>query len=281
MAKKRTTTYQYEPPVTPRNWSGDEQRYAVRLTQLFDDLYQKYGKLRQNAGGITEETDPTVPEWAKQENPPAQSVTSVNDKTGAVVLNANDVGAAPNGFGLGDKGTPCNDPNTALLAGWYSLSGAGCINVPNHYNLIYGALFVERRYTYIFQTVTFRQVSIKRSSEDGGTTWSEWEYVSPPLYLGVEYPTTERWYGKIVYAKIVNAGALPNNTQKYVDGVITSGINFVIELVPMIYTSNFAATNHPNVHVQLGHDGTYAWLDITTTANMSGNNLLVLIKWAK
>lgn len=42
------------------------------------------------------------------------------------------------------------------------------------------------------------------------------EYLNPPLVLGVEYRTTERYLGKPVYAKLVNFGALPNATRKFV-----------------------------------------------------------------
>lgn len=61
------------------------------------------------ASGVTQETDPTVPAWAKQPNKPTYTasevgalpssytppVTSVNGKTGAVALSAQDVGARP------------------------------------------------------------------------------------------------------------------------------------------------------------------------------------------
>lgn len=47
-------------------------------------------------------------------------------------------------------------------------------------------------------------------------TWLPWEYDNPPLALGVEYRTTERYLGKPVYCKLVNFGALPNATQKVV-----------------------------------------------------------------
>lgn len=46
--------------------------------------------------------------------------------------------------------------------------------------------------------------------------WLPWEYDNPPLALGVEYRTTERYLGKPVYCKLVNFGALPNATQKVV-----------------------------------------------------------------
>lgn len=45
--KKARTPYQYEPLVTPNSWKGDDLQYAVRLTQIVDDLYQKYGALRE------------------------------------------------------------------------------------------------------------------------------------------------------------------------------------------------------------------------------------------
>lgn len=118
--KKRVTQYQYEPPITPRHWSGDELNYAVRLSQTLDDIYNKYSALRTalkekgegESGGIAVETDPTVPAWAKEENPPSYTksdvglanvanerqysasnpppypVTSVNGQTGAVTVEA-------------------------------------------------------------------------------------------------------------------------------------------------------------------------------------------------
>ena len=45
--KRRVTTYQYEPLVTPSKWKGDELRFSIRLTQILDDLYQKYSALRE------------------------------------------------------------------------------------------------------------------------------------------------------------------------------------------------------------------------------------------
>ena len=49
-----------------------------------------------------------------------------------------------------------------------------------------------------------------------GNTWLPWEYVNPPMQLGVEYRTTERYLGKPVYVKVVDFGFLPNNTLKTV-----------------------------------------------------------------
>ena len=46
--------------------------------------------------------------------------------------------------------------------------------------------------------------------------WQPWEVVNPPLELGVEYRTIERYGGKPVYEKLVDFGALPNASFKYV-----------------------------------------------------------------
>lgn len=46
--------------------------------------------------------------------------------------------------------------------------------------------------------------------------WDEWEWVNPPMELGVEYRTTERWMDKPVYVKAVDCGTLPNNGSKTV-----------------------------------------------------------------
>ena len=38
-----------------------------------------------------------------------------------------------------------------------------------------------------------------------------WEWVDPPMALGVEYRTTERYMGKPVYAKLLNLGSMPSS----------------------------------------------------------------------
>lgn len=45
-------------------------------------------------------------------------------------------------------------------------------------------------------------------------TWGPWEWANPPLALGVEYRTTERYLGKPVYCQAVDFGELPNAATK-------------------------------------------------------------------
>ena len=37
-------------------------------------------------------------------------------------------------------------------------------------------------------------------------TWGEWQWENPPMVLGVEYRTTERYFNKAVYTKLINVG---------------------------------------------------------------------------
>lgn len=43
---KYVTTHQYEPLRTPQGWSGDERRFIAQLTDIFDDIYRRFGRLR-------------------------------------------------------------------------------------------------------------------------------------------------------------------------------------------------------------------------------------------
>lgn len=49
-----------------------------------------------------------------------------------------------------------------------------------------------------------------------------WEWFNPPMITGVEYRTTIRYNGSVVYVKKVNFGALPNNAEKGVYAVPTN-----------------------------------------------------------
>jgi hypothetical protein len=39
-----------------------------------------------------------------------------------------------------------------------------------------------------------------------GNTWGEWEWVNPPMAVGVEYRTTERYKNVAIYKKVNSNG---------------------------------------------------------------------------
>lgn len=64
MTKKARQPYQYEPPVTPAGWKGDEQRFSIRVKAILEDLYQKFSSLssRPSGGGSVESVNGVLPD---------------------------------------------------------------------------------------------------------------------------------------------------------------------------------------------------------------------------
>ena len=132
------------------------------------------------------------------------------------------IGAAPDGFGLGNvAGIPipptiAGGLNTATQNGWYYFGGAG--GVQNSPPLIstsdYGYLLVSSRdentKLQVFMPEVNNYIAV-RKLEAG--VWQPWEYVNPPMESGVEYRTTERFWGRPVYYKIVDCGQIADNKQ--------------------------------------------------------------------
>ena len=48
---------QYEPLVTPQKWTGDEQRFAQRLTQLMDQLFEKQSSLQRRLTALEKQLE--------------------------------------------------------------------------------------------------------------------------------------------------------------------------------------------------------------------------------
>lgn len=71
-------------------------------------------------------------------------------------------------------------------------------------------------------------ISADDTLPSGETLAAVMEYQNPPMLLGVEYKTTERYLGKPVYAQLVNLGAAPSpDTSKSIN--ITNAIYISLE----------------------------------------------------
>ena len=70
------------------------------------------------------------------------------------------------------------------------------------------------------------------------------EWVNPPMELGVEYRTTERWLGKVVYTKLFDFGLLPEY------GVTPGNLRTVY------FTDSEANTEGIQTHEVIGRTGT-------------------------
>ena len=147
-----------------------------------------------------------------------QAVDSTLSKNG-VAADAAAVGnalakKAPAGYGLGiAEPTKITDCNTATKSGWYRfdhptanapINAGGWLQVS-----AYSADYVEQTYYNVSAVAAPHGVIACRFMNAG--TWTPWEFLNPPMVEGVEYRTTERWNGKVVYTILANIGALPNS----------------------------------------------------------------------
>lgn len=91
------------------------------------------------------------------------------------------MGPAPSGFGSGSLwGFTSNLGDSFITQTIYTDKGNGCV------------------------AIRFRLNNV----------WQPWEWVNPPMELGVEYRTTERYNEKPVYVQLVDLGACPSSGYK-------------------------------------------------------------------
>ena len=181
-------------------------------------------------------------------------------------------GVAPAGYGLGEtlpyiaKTSESGeyDADTIDKTGFF----AAKTNTPTG-KWCYG-LHVNRTDNLAFQLLTseFSEKEFALRKKISGV-WQPWEWVNPPMKLGVEYRTVERYNGKPVYAKLLNFGALPNSTSKsFAHGI--SSLGYVVD----IYGQGVAGQD-----VKVSVDTTN--ITITSTSNLSAVTAYPVIKYTK
>ena len=205
---------------------------------------------------------------------------SVYAKTETDALLAN---KAPSGFGLGEEiGKDVPDQSTMDITfanGWYK-----CAFAVTPFNTG-GTLFVigRGRSNYVVQQYYPSGQALKLTygmRSYNGTSWSDWEWVNPPMQLGVEYRTTERYRGKPVYQKLIDFGALPNNTQKSVS-IFASGETNTMECgidVKLISHANQAYKTTNTLVLQVLQTG---GVTVKTNYNDSATSVYALCYYTK
>ena len=116
-------------------------------------------------------------------------VTSVNGKTGEVILSAEEVGAAPTGFGLGTEPKFITDANDAILPGFYAPNGISCANIPSEWQFLYGTIIVSTGAGFIEQLFLASDKAARRTRSygNGMWSWSEWADISPSSFAPSGY----------------------------------------------------------------------------------------------
>lgn len=217
----------------------------------------------------------------------AQSLTDVQ-KTQA----RGNIGAAQDGYGLGrPTGKYITDANEAVLGGFYYW-GRNAKNTPFEY----GAMIVIPRSSGSLSKPNVTQIAsmdqsgdyalssilaVRKSTSDGDGAWGEWEYLNPPMSLGVEYRTTERYWGKPVYVKLVDCGNIADN-KKVAHGISNMqtclffmGVKAGESLTQIynhslsdVWTSYVVAVNRTNITLACG-------------SSAAGTNCQVTLKYTK
>ena len=136
------------------------------------------------------------------------------------------IDAAPGGFGLGGNSkmlTPSDNLDTLMQNGWFQYNennppkGTLPTALSPYASLIHvsvaGITCVQEAYDVTDSA--FHGTVLRRTvyGLGAGAKIYPWEYENPPMQLGVEYRTTERFWGRSVYYKIVDCGQIADNKQ--------------------------------------------------------------------
>ena len=186
------------------------------------------------------------------------------------------IAAAPKGFGLGDVWNIAPSRDADLITG--SGFQMAVLNTPTG-NSWWGIL------SFIYDADTATQWAMSQNNaeyygsvckrEKRAGTWTPWELVNPPMWLGIEFRTTERYIGKPVYCKLVDFGKLPNNAVKEVSHGI-SNLQYAISVAGASDGDNLIGNMYITyVHVSPTN------IRIETNADRSGVSATVLIKYTK
>lgn len=287
------------------NWcSCPYSDYALIPDSMVDGILatQGYCDITLNEAGTevlsyTARSIPSVPEECCGTNT-VLSVNGVKAETdGDVTLTPDSIGAAPSGFGLGSMSPQSVvDLNACLRNGWYYTSEE-TLNVSHSY-FRYAAVHVTARTS---QHIAQRLISVGDSQKyemlrytmDGGETWVE-EWVNPPMGVGIEYRTTERFRGKPVYVQLVDVGTLPNNSENSFNLLVNESIYIadIVEITGIYSQTSSMFTNHTeyrplekldgvDCYIQTDDVNGYVWLQVKTNKNLSNCTAVVKVKYTK
>lgn len=187
---------------------------------------------------------------------------------------------APSGYGLGTVAAtaPDRNPDNITATGFYrceipELMGNTAWWVGYHACTYNDNSYAVQEFTYHGAYITCK---VRRDRIDG--KWQPWEWVNPPMTLGVEYRTTERYLGSVVYTKAIDAGYLPNSVMKQVSFTDDTSVT------PFAwYGSASNGTNKISIpyqdNVKVG--GLDNKLVINTTADYSAYSAKIAVKYIK
>lgn len=179
-----------EPQLSDHINNADNP-HNVTCDQIGAVIQKEFYDVVSNLDGSSDDSDQWIPHLLNRDNP--HGVTAAQ------------AGAAPAGFGLGEVISIASSWKSAKKSGfsrssndspdgklWWGITTARDGGVGAHiaFNEENGILTEARR--------------VYNPASTGTGVTGTWEYVNPPMLEGVEYRTTERWKGQVVYTKRVS-----------------------------------------------------------------------------
>lgn len=285
---------------------------------IIDDIKEALEEIEEIKAAIDNipqfsEKDPTVPAWAKKENPPTPA--DLGAAPADIYIEAEP--STTGWYKVGTLGVKMSSANISIAFGGafnvvrpnaheiniIRMSSTNYIynrtaNQPNHCigriatkgvgvyayygnssgkgNKIYASVHVTNG---SFTSAGFIPADVTDGDMDCICYLNERE--KPPMELGVEYRTTERYLGQPVYTRVMDFGALPNASKKSVD-VFAENCTFVSFDVALYSTSS--SGNRiviPRVSASHYFNETLGTFTIETTDDSSKYNARITMKYTK
>ena len=256
-------------------WRGTADEFKQVETKESDTAYlvegesadTEYAPITHAARHSKDGADPIIPTTIGAVGYDAAQSLTDGQKTQA----RENIGAAPGGFGLGEE-LPRSVSTAAEVD---AITANSVVRYANNLtNLVDGDSGDCTRYaivvtysvnttdkaqdTYCYGGGAHGDVMLHRGRS--GNTWLPWEWVNPPMQLGVEYRTTERYLGKPVYVKLINCGNLPNGTTKEVAHGITN-LDFIVGAQAIASNSSSGFNGHTYLPCIYNGSLTDRWTD--------------------
>lgn len=207
--------------------SGEKLSVSMgKIMKAITDLISHIGN-KSNPHGVTAAQAGAVP-----------TSRTVNGKalSSDITLGASDVGAAPDGYGLGK--TPPSvlaNANAVTAAQFFrTTSSTSNLSAATH-GVGISIPYSSSEGVQLMVRASNGAIRVRRT--ENGTTWYE-EFVNPVMTAGTEYATVERSAGKTVYAKRIDYtfDSAIGNTDGLTDYTIDPGISGFKALVRCVCT---------------------------------------------
>ena len=187
---------------------------------------------------------------------------------------------SPAGYGLGGNAKVITNPDDATVGGIYRIYDK-TDNMPFNFMILLSMPYYNDGVQIGIQWTSGVMVTRHHTSSAG---WSEWEYINPPMVAGTEYRTTERWNGKVVYTRLINCGAMPNNTNVNINCLVKTWTVIDFEVVFIsdylsIKLPHFDASGKMTARAICNTNSSV--IQIMTTTDMSSYTGYATIKYTK